>query len=152
MTIGAAVIVGPSGSGKSILCRAVVASLADGFSIADFRDTTPDEAFERLNALFARVGVLPSSTVILEDLNDLDNARVALGRDGTRSGCFAPTLSQRLDNVLSEAVHRDADSSRSGSRLRGRLPLFFGSRSSHAREHVRRRSGNVGTPRILFGS
>lgn len=78
---GTAVIVGPSGSGKSILCRAVVASLADGFSIADFRDTTPDEARERLNALFARVGALPSSTVILEDLNYLDNAKVALGME-----------------------------------------------------------------------
>ena len=78
---GKAVIVGPSGSGKSILCRGVVASLADGFSVVDFRDTTPDEARERMNTLFARVGALPSSTVIVEDLNCLDNAKVALGME-----------------------------------------------------------------------
>ena len=77
--IGAAVVVGPSGSGKSILCRAVVASAVDGFFIVDFRDTRPDEARERLNDLFARVGALPSSTVILEDLNCLDDVKVALG-------------------------------------------------------------------------
>ena len=101
MNTGAAVIVGPSGSGKSILCRAVVASLVDGFSIADFRDTTPDEARERLNALFARVGVLPSSTVILEDLNDLDNARVALGMERVLDA-----LRRRYRNVLITCYRR----------------------------------------------
>ena len=70
-----------SGSGKSILSRTVVAALADGFSIVDFRDATPDEARERLTALFPRVGVLPSPTVILEDLNCLDNAKIALGME-----------------------------------------------------------------------
>ena len=93
--IGAAVIVGPSGSGKSILCRAVVASLVDGFSIADFRDTEPEVARERLNALFARVGALASSTVILEDLNHLDNARVALGMERVLDA-----LRRRYRNVL----------------------------------------------------
>ena len=101
VNIGTAVIVGPSGSGKSILCRAVVASLADGFSIADFRDTTPDEAFERLNALFARIGVLPSSTVILEDLNYLDNARVALGMERVLDA-----LRRRYRNVLITCYRR----------------------------------------------
>ena len=101
VNIGAAVIVGPSGSGKSILCRAVVASLVDGFSIADFRDTKPDEARERLNALFARVGALPSSTVILEDLNCLDNGKIALGMERVLDA-----LSRRYRNVLITCYRR----------------------------------------------
>ena len=92
---GTAVIVGSSGSGKSILCRAVAASLADGFFIADFRDITPNEARERMNALFARVGALASSTIILEDLNHLDNARVALGLERVLDA-----LRRRYRNVL----------------------------------------------------
>ena len=92
---GAAVIVGPSGSGKSILCRAVAASLVDGFCIVDSRDTTPDEARERLNALFARLGMLRRSTVVLEDLNCLDNTRVALGMERVLDA-----LRRRHRNVL----------------------------------------------------
>ena len=76
---GAAIVVGPSGCGKSILCRAVVDSLGGGCCIVDFRDTSPDVARERVNGLFARVGALQSSTVIVEDINSLDNEMVALG-------------------------------------------------------------------------
>ena len=107
VTIGAAVIVGPSGSGKSILSRAVVASLADGFFVADFRDTTPDEARERLNALFARVGALASPTIILEDLNHLDNARVALGMERVLDA-----LRRRYRNVLITCYRRPSAETR----------------------------------------
>ena len=104
---GASIIVGPSGSGKSILCRAVVASPADGFSIADFRDTTPDEARERLNALFARVGALASPTVILEDLNHLDNARVRLGMERVLDA-----MRRRYRNVLITCYRRPSAETR----------------------------------------
>ena len=81
LNVGAAVVVGSSGSGKSILCRAVVASLVNGLCMVDFRETSPDEARERVNALFTRVGALRSSTVILEDINCLDHAKVSLGME-----------------------------------------------------------------------
>ena len=81
LNVGAAVVVGPSGSGKSILCRAVVASLPSSYCIVDFRENSPDEAQERVSALLARVGALRSSTVILEDINCLYSAMVALGME-----------------------------------------------------------------------
>ena len=72
------VLVGGGGLGKSILARTVVSAQVEGFFVVDFRDTTSSEARDRLNMLYARVGALPSSALILEDLNCLDDANVAL--------------------------------------------------------------------------
>ena len=79
LNVGAAVVVGPSGSGKSILCRVIAASLVGDCRIVDFRGKSPDQARERVNALFARVGALQSCTLIVEDINFLDDEMVALG-------------------------------------------------------------------------
>lgn len=74
---GACVLVGGSGLGKSNLSRAV--RLRDEvFTIVDFRDTDTNESHRRLNAIFARIGGLPSTAIILEDLNRLDDDRIAL--------------------------------------------------------------------------
>ena len=76
---GVGVIVGASGLGKSTVSRAVAAARADAFFIADFRSSDDaNETSRRLDMVFARIGGLPSSTLILEDLNHFDDTRVRL--------------------------------------------------------------------------
>ena len=79
---GNAVLVGSSGLGKSLVSRAVCQGTDHVFVVADFRDTTPQEAKLRLSILFAQVSGLHFSTLVLEDLNQLENPQVstALGR------------------------------------------------------------------------
>ena len=75
---GVGVLVGGSGLGKSIVSRAVAVARAGTFFIADFRNTDDaNETHRRLDMVFARIGGLPSSTLILEDLNHFDDTRVA---------------------------------------------------------------------------
>ena len=75
---GVCVIVGGSGLGKSIVSRSVAGARANAFFIVDFRNIDTDETRRRLDMVFARLGGLPSLTLILEDLNHIDNASVAL--------------------------------------------------------------------------
>ena len=76
---GVGVLVGGSGLGKSIVSRAVAAARADAFFIADFRNSDDaNETHRRLDMVFDRIGGLPSSTLILEDLNHFDDTRVRL--------------------------------------------------------------------------
>ncbi len=75
---GVGVLVGGSGLGKSIVSRAVAAARAGAFFIVDFRNTDVDETRRRLDMVFARVGGLPPSVLILEDLNHIDDTRVTL--------------------------------------------------------------------------
>ena len=75
---GVGVLVGGSGLGKSIVSRAIAAARADTFFIVDFRNTDADETCHRLDMVFARVGGLPPSVLILEDLNHIDDTRVTL--------------------------------------------------------------------------
>ena len=72
------VIVGGSGLGKSIVSRAVAVARASAFFMVDFRNIDADETRRRLDMVFARIGGLPSSMLILEDLNHIDDASVAL--------------------------------------------------------------------------
>ena len=72
------VLVGGSGLGKSTVSRAVAVTRADAFFIVDFRDADADKTRYRLDMLFARIGGLPPSMLILEDLNHLDNTHVVL--------------------------------------------------------------------------
>ena len=74
----ACVLVGSSGLGKSIVSRAVAIARNNTFFIVDFRDTTLNESGHRLDMLFARMGGLPPSLLILEDLNHLDKPQVVL--------------------------------------------------------------------------
>ena len=73
---GVSILVGGSGLGKSIVSRAVAVALASTFFIVDFRNTDADETRRRLDMVFARVGGLPPSALILEDLNHIDDTRV----------------------------------------------------------------------------
>ena len=75
---GVGVIVGGSGLGKSIVSRAVATARAGAFFIVDFRNTDANETRRRLDIFFARSGGLSSSTLILEDLNHIDDTPVAV--------------------------------------------------------------------------
>lgn len=68
---------GGTGLGKSQEARAVAASRVGGFVMVDFRDAEIDETLRRLDMTFARMGGLPAHALILEDLNRIDNDRVA---------------------------------------------------------------------------
>ena len=75
---GAGVLVGGSGLGKSTVSRAVAVTRASAFYIVDFRDADADKTRHRLDMLFARIGGLAPSMLILEDLNHFDNTHVVL--------------------------------------------------------------------------
>ena len=77
-SFGAGVLVGGSGLGKSIVSRRIAVTRADRFFIVDFRNSSAEETRHRLDMIFTRIGGLPSSLLILEDLNHLDDARVIL--------------------------------------------------------------------------
>ena len=73
---GVSMLFGSSGIGKSVVCRAV-ADLRDEFFIADFRHCDANDTHHRLDLLFGRIGGLPPSALILEDLNQIDDDGVA---------------------------------------------------------------------------
>ena len=75
---GVAVLAGSSGLGKSIVSQAVAGAQSIGFFMVDFRNTTANEAGARLDMMFGRIGGLPPSTLILDDLNHLDAPQVSL--------------------------------------------------------------------------
>lgn len=75
---GAAILAGSSGLGKSSVARAAASASAGAFAMVHFRDADANETRLRLDMVFARIGGLPVSVLILEDLNQLDDARVAL--------------------------------------------------------------------------
>src|SRR5208282_5080650 len=75
---GACVLAGGSGLGKSNVSRVVAVARAGAFAMVDFRDTDANETRRRLDTVFARIGGLPSPLLILEDLNQFDNASVTL--------------------------------------------------------------------------
>jgi len=79
---GIGVIVGSSGLGKSNVSRAVAVARAGAFTMVDFRETDALETRRRLDMVFAHIGGLTSPLLILEDLNQFDDMRVAvsLGR------------------------------------------------------------------------
>ena len=77
-SFGAVVLVGGSGLGKTTVSRAVAITQAKEFFVVEFGNTDADEARRRLDVVFARIGGLPSSMLILEDLNDLDDPEVGL--------------------------------------------------------------------------
>ena len=77
-TLGAVVLVGGSGLGKTTVSRAAAVAQGEAFFVVDFRNTNVDEARHRLDAVFAHIGGLPSSILILEDLNELDDPRLSL--------------------------------------------------------------------------
>ena len=77
-TFGASILVGSSGLGKTTVSRAVAVAQAGAFFVVDFRNTEADETRRRLDMVLGRIGGLPSSVLILDDLNHFDDTRVTL--------------------------------------------------------------------------
>ena len=75
---GAGVLVGATGVGKSTVSRAVACARTGAFVMAAFRKADAKETRHRLDMVFACIEELPSSTLILEDLNFIDDAHVTL--------------------------------------------------------------------------
>ena len=73
-----AIVVGSSGLGKSIIARTVVNAQGGHFFMADFRNTNANETRIRLDMVFGRIGGMPNSTLILEDLNHVDDPLISL--------------------------------------------------------------------------
>lgn len=86
-SFGTGVLVGGSGLGKSNLSRAVAAARAGAFFMVDLRDINADETRRRIDIIFAHIGGLPSTALILEDLNFLDDTRVVLSLSRVIEAC-----------------------------------------------------------------
>lgn len=97
---GAVVLIGGSGLGKSLTARAVARAQNPSFSLVDLRDLDVDETRRRLDFLFGRIGALPTSVFIFEDLNHLEDDGVALS--------FARVMAalQRRDRVAIVTCYR----------------------------------------------
>ena len=74
---GAGVITGSSGLGKSNVSRAAVVAHSGAFHMVEFRDIGANETRHLLDMVFARIGGLRSSALILDDLNHIDDKQVA---------------------------------------------------------------------------
>ncbi len=72
------ILVGGSGVGKSIVSRTVAGAPGGGFCIVHFMNSRAEEICRLLDMVFARIGGLKASTLILEDLNYIDDARVVI--------------------------------------------------------------------------
>ena len=72
---GVCVVVGASGAGKSVVSNAVAQS--DPFVRADLGHIGVQETCHRLHMILARIGGSPSSVLILDDANRLDDKHVA---------------------------------------------------------------------------
>ena len=79
-----AIVVGSSGLGKSIISRAVTNAQGRRFFLVDFRNTKANETRIRLDMVFGRIGGLPNATLILEDLNHIDDPLISLSLARTR--------------------------------------------------------------------
>ncbi len=69
---GVGVLVGSSGVGKSVVARAVAGSHGAGFYLVDLQGTGVGEKRKWLDMLFARIGGLGPSSLILDNLNHID--------------------------------------------------------------------------------
>ena len=75
---GICVLAGASGVGKTVVARMIAARRSSEFFIVDFRNTQATETRIRVQSIFARLGGLPESTLILEDLNHLHDQKITL--------------------------------------------------------------------------
>ena len=73
---GVCILAGGSGVGKSVVARRIAAQTGSKFFIVDCHDMEAVVTRARLNSVFSRVGGLSESTLILEDLNHLDDPQV----------------------------------------------------------------------------
>lgn len=75
-------LVGSTGIGKSLVGRDVAKEVAGDFVIFDLRDVEVDETRRRLKSVLGRVAEVTSRTMILEDVNHLDDPSVATSLAG----------------------------------------------------------------------
>ena len=69
-------LVGASGVGKSSLSQRIAAIRSGDFALVEFRNLGSEETRRRLDMIFARLGGLSSSVLILDDLNDITDPQV----------------------------------------------------------------------------
>ena len=74
---GVCILAGGSGVGKSVVVRRIAAQTGSKFFIVDCRDLETVETHAQLKSVFSRVCGLPRSTLILENLNHLDDPKVS---------------------------------------------------------------------------
>ena len=74
--VGVCVLFGATGVGKSVVARAVAASLPKGFQWAHFRDVDRGVARGRLDTTLAWLAGMGTSALIIEDLNMLEDVLV----------------------------------------------------------------------------
>ena len=88
---GLCFVVGPTGTGKSMLVRCIAGTFGGPRHWVDLRDTEPLEAQERLKQVFALLAEMGPATLMLEDLNCL----------------AAPSVQVSLSAVVGAARRRD---------------------------------------------
>ncbi|MGU3387827.1 hypothetical protein ACLBYG_25215 [Methylobacterium sp. D53M] len=76
---GAAVVVGGTGFGKSLLARQAARATGGDWLVADLRDLPANVVRERLSLLLARSGQSSGGGLILDDFDEWDDAGVARG-------------------------------------------------------------------------
>lgn len=76
---GAAIVVGGTGFGKSLLARQAARAAGGDWFVADLRDLPANVVRERLSLLLARSGQASGGGIILDDLDEWDDAGVARG-------------------------------------------------------------------------
>lgn len=79
---GLSVLVGGTGTGKSLAARFAAENIGGDWAVADFRDLSAEATRARLEQAFGELGVTPAAGIILDDLNEADSpiVRQALGR------------------------------------------------------------------------
>ena len=75
---GVGVLTGSSGLGKSNVSRAAAIAHFGAFHLVEFRNIATNETRHMLDMVFARIAGLPSSALILDDLNQIDDTHVRL--------------------------------------------------------------------------
>ena len=77
-TFAACVLVGASGVGKSSVSQRIAATRSAEYSLVEFRNIGTEETRRRLDMIFARMGGLSSSVLMLDDLNHIEDSQVRM--------------------------------------------------------------------------
>ena len=73
---GVTILSGSGGLGKSVVARSVAHQRGIPFFMVHFRNAQTEEVRAQLDMIFSRIGGMPSSILILEDLNQMENPDV----------------------------------------------------------------------------
>ncbi|WP_137102335.1 tetratricopeptide repeat protein [Azospirillum argentinense] len=75
-TAGLAIATGATGLGKSLAARLVAVQTNDRWAIVDFRNSNSADTAARLSLLLGELAASPATSVILDDLNEIDDPAV----------------------------------------------------------------------------